>query len=257
MSNKPEGFWVPYRVSSGECGVKFNGLKLLVFCIISQFSQGDAGCWYGTLEYLATWLGTTKKRICDVLTELTDEGYLIKGKGVFNGKERNTYVVNLEKNSISTGENLNQDTRDNLNENLEKNSSNNKSNNKRRNTLDKLSHPEESKEVLDYFNKVTNSNLNYTRNNLEHISGRLSDGYTIDDCKRVIDIKWATWGAKPYRFHDGNLSSKYLRPITLFAPRNFENYLIEANNTNTKVAGPLGSVSKRSYKMGEMLDIEY
>ena len=46
-------------------------------------------------------------------------------------------------------------------------------------------------------------------------------GYTVEDCKLVIDEQARCWLA--------NLEmEKYLRPMTLFRPSNFESYLNEA-----------------------------
>lgn len=57
------------------------------------------------------------------------------------------------------------------------------------------------------------------------IDGRLSEGYTLEDFIRVIDVKCDAWnrppkpGAKDMR--------PYLRPQTLFRPGNFESYVNE------------------------------
>ncbi|MNW62266.1 hypothetical protein D3C74_403850 [compost metagenome] len=53
------------------------------------------------------------------------------------------------------------------------------------------------------------------------INGRLSEGRTVEDFKKVIDIKTEEWLGKD--------QEKYLRPNTLFTPTNFENYLNQAN----------------------------
>lgn len=50
------------------------------------------------------------------------------------------------------------------------------------------------------------------------ISGRWRDGYTLDDFKAVIDAKCAEWLTNPKM-------RQYLRPKTLFAASNFEDYL--------------------------------
>ena len=46
---------------------------------------------------------------------------------------------------------------------------------------------------------------------------RIAEGYTVDDFKKVIDIKAEEWL--------GTEMDKYLNPSTLFRPSNFEKYL--------------------------------
>ncbi|MDC6079173.1 conserved phage C-terminal domain-containing protein [Limosilactobacillus fermentum] len=51
------------------------------------------------------------------------------------------------------------------------------------------------------------------------VHARLKENYTVDDCKKVIDIKVANWKDDPKM-------RKYLRPQTLFSNK-FEGYLNE------------------------------
>ena len=50
------------------------------------------------------------------------------------------------------------------------------------------------------------------------INGRLSEGYTVEDFKKVIDNMQTEWG-------NDEKMSQYLRPSTLFAPTHFPEYL--------------------------------
>lgn len=76
-------------------------------------------------------------------------------------------------------------------------------------------------QVIDYLNQKTGKGFKATsRATQKFISGRIVDGYTIDDFKSVIDIKTKQW------LNDVQMNS-YLRPSTLFSPTNFENYLNE------------------------------
>lgn len=79
------------------------------------------------------------------------------------------------------------------------------------------------KEVINYLNEKTNKNFKYTSNSTQkHINARINEGYTIEDLKKVIDIKTNDW-------LNNNKMSKYLRPETLFGSK-FENYINEKNN---------------------------
>ncbi len=73
-------------------------------------------------------------------------------------------------------------------------------------------------EVITYLNERTNKH--YTSKNkqtIKFINGRLSEGYTIEDFKKVIDNRCEKW-------LDDEKMNEYLRPSTLFRPSNFEAY---------------------------------
>lgn len=72
-------------------------------------------------------------------------------------------------------------------------------------------------EVMAYLNGVTGRSLSAGTN---HIRARLRDGATVEQCKRIIDLKQAEWGGNP------NMR-KYVRPATLFCKENFEKYMDE------------------------------
>lgn len=74
-----------------------------------------------------------------------------------------------------------------------------------------------SKRAIDYLNQVGNRRFTYAKANLEIIQARLKEGHTEEECKKVIDIKWA----------DPDFNKKYFRPSTLFRPTKFEGYLNE------------------------------
>lgn len=78
-------------------------------------------------------------------------------------------------------------------------------------------------EILDYLNEKAGTNYRAsTKSTVSLINGRLGEGRTVEDFKKVIDIKVEDWlGNEKYE--------KYLRPNTLFTPTNFENYLNQAN----------------------------
>mgnify|MGYP002445049899 CR=1 FL=1 len=81
---------------------------------------------------------------------------------------------------------------------------------------------EDVEEVVSHLNALTGKSFkaksNATRN---PIRARLREGYTVDDCNRVIDAKVADWGRDPKM-------SKFLRPETLFRASKFEAYLNES-----------------------------
>ena len=81
-----------------------------------------------------------------------------------------------------------------------------------------LSFSESIKEIIDYLNIKTNRRYTYSNKSINrYITGRLNDGFTVDDFKTVIDKKYDEW--------IGTEFEQYLKPTTLFAPSHFEEYL--------------------------------
>lgn len=89
-------------------------------------------------------------------------------------------------------------------------------------------------EIIDYLN--SKANTNYRVNNKKtraSINARISEGFTIDDFKKVIDIKSAEW-------LNTNMQ-QYLRPETLFGTK-FEGYL------NQKITKQIGNYTSNNSK---------
>jgi len=86
--------------------------------------------------------------------------------------------------------------------------------------------------VIDYLNKKTGKNFRHSDASRKYIYARLSESYTYDDCKKVIDIKYEEWS-------DDDNFSKNLNTKTLFRPENFERYL----NQKTKGSFSVGSMN--------------
>lgn len=73
-------------------------------------------------------------------------------------------------------------------------------------------------EIVNYLNHVANKNYRHTtRKTQALIKARLNEGFTVDDFKKVIDIKNAEWKDDPKM-------QKFIRPETLFGTK-FESYL--------------------------------
>ena len=73
-------------------------------------------------------------------------------------------------------------------------------------------------EIIKYLNEKTGSHFKPTSKSTQRlINGRLSENYTIEDFKYVIDVKTNEW-------KDNAKMSKYLTPDTLFNASKFEKY---------------------------------
>ncbi len=77
------------------------------------------------------------------------------------------------------------------------------------------------KEIIEYLNEKTdNSYKPSAEGHKKFIRARWHEGNTIDEFKKVIDYKANEWMGTKWEI--------YLRPKTLFATGNFDNYLAAA-----------------------------
>ncbi len=101
-------------------------------------------------------------------------------------------------------------------------------------------HPEEVRQIIDYFNQVCGTNYKYqSKATADMVNARLNDGFTVQDFYTVIDKKHAEWS-------NDSKYCKYLRPETLFRPSHFESYL------NQRSAPAEESVNGISREMSEL-----
>lgn len=95
-------------------------------------------------------------------------------------------------------------------------------------------------EIVAYLNEKTGKKFSpKSKDTIGHISARMGEGRTIEDFKKVIDAKCAQWKGKtwPDTRNPGKIcrGDDYLRPSTLFAPKNFENYVNESGTGGQKL----------------------
>lgn len=89
-------------------------------------------------------------------------------------------------------------------------------------------------EIITYLNEKTGKRFSLkSSDTVKHIGGRLSEGRTVEDFKRVIDTKVAKWHGttwtdnRPGREGQTVHGDDFLCPSTLFCAKNFETYLNE------------------------------
>lgn len=93
------------------------------------------------------------------------------------------------------------------------------------------------KEIIDYLNEKTNSQFrNSTKKTQTLIKARFTEGFNIDDFKKVIDTKAAEW------LHDSKMS-KFLRPETIFGTK-FESYLNQKSINNRTEYNPNAEIDE-------------
>ena len=84
-----------------------------------------------------------------------------------------------------------------------------------------------NRDIIAYLNTKANKLFKYNVDKTKSIiQARLNEGFSLEDFKKVIDVKVKDW------LHDEKFN-KYLRPITLFSNK-FESYLAEANTKPIK-----------------------
>ena len=90
-------------------------------------------------------------------------------------------------------------------------------------------------EVINYLNEKADTKYkSNSKQTVKHINARLTEGYTVDDFKTVIDKKCTEW--------KNTDMEQYLRPETLFGTK-FEGYLnAKINKTNTQEQQGSGNI---------------
>ncbi len=113
--------------------------------------------------------------------------------------------------------------------------------------LKSRTHPEEVKQIIEYFNHVCGTKYRYqSKATADMVNARINDGFTVEDFYKVIDTKYADW-------HNDSDRCKYLRPETLFRPSHFESYL---NQKRALSAENAGGISKKMSELYNALIIE-
>jgi uncharacterized phage protein (TIGR02220 family) len=101
-------------------------------------------------------------------------------------------------------------------------------------------------QVVDYLNQKTGKGFkSKCTSTMKLINGRINDGYTLDDFKKVVDVK-------VFDNKAGKFDSMYLRPETLFNATKFEGYFNQStqfmetkkNMTITEVGDMFGGLKK-------------
>lgn len=197
-----------------------NELGLLL--IISSLCAEKGYCWANN-EYLANIFEVDESTISRKLKKLEKKKYIIvdyekRGCEVISRKIRLT--------KMSTDEL--QKCQPTIDENVKENNIiiNNTIIN---NTINMSS---SIKKIINYLNQPdTEEPIRSFKSSASHtkilITARLNEGFTVDDFKDVIFLKYNQWVKKPYAFDNDKMSDNYYRPETLFCSKNFENYLQE------------------------------
>ena len=193
------------------------GNDLLVYAIIYGFCQQENHPFYGSLDYIARWTNSTRQGVIKNINNLISKG-LIK-KEEIKGQSNKYYLCKKEEiiieqslpvNSVDSG------SKQSLQENSKQSLQNNINNNI-------------NIDILNRLNEVCKTQFNPTKFNLSFINKLLKEGYSKEDFYKVIEHMYNKWGLKPFKFSNGQMSSNFLRPQTIFGDK-FDIYLNEALN---------------------------
>lgn len=222
------GVWIPKKYWLDE---KLSIVEVTFMAEIESL-DGDNGC-YASNNHFAEFFGMTASRVSQIINSLSDRGYL-KISYEKNGKQvvsRLIRVVNKLNGGIKKTKSPIKKTKGGYLENCEGNNTPRviQDNNTDKSNKGSAQPPHLSaqrKEVIDYLNKKTGKRFKPNADgNKRVIDPRLKDGYTVDDLKHIIDVKYAQWHGKT--FSNGQLGDNYLRPETLFRVSKIEGYLNE------------------------------
>ena len=182
----------------------------LLYGEITALCNAEGYCWASN-KFFADLYGVTTTTISLWIKALIERGY-IQSEIVY--KEGTKEILNRYLTI------LNYPIKENLNTPIEENlKDNNTSINNTLNTTNEYSNKSDKpyEEIINYLNEKADKK--YRANNKatqKHINARLTEGYTVDDFKTVIDKKCTEW--------KNTDMEQYLRPETLFGTK-FEGYL--------------------------------
>lgn len=222
------GVWIPKKYWLDE------NLSIVEVTFMAEIESldGDNGC-YASNNHFAEFFGMTASRVSQIINSLSDRGYL-QISYEKNDKQvvsRLIRVVNKLNGGIKKTKSPIKKTKGGYLENCEGNNTYRviQDNNTDKSNKGSAQPPHLSaqrKEVIDYLNRKTGKRFKPNADgNKRVIDPRLKDGYTVDDLKHIIDVKYAQWHGKT--FSNGQLGDNYLRPETLFRVSKIEGYLNE------------------------------
>ena len=144
--------------------LKLSGNELIVYAIIYGFSQNKQGEFTGSAQYLADWVGCTRRTVMTILNKLVEAKLISKTEISFNNNEKRvSYQAEIGCEKTSQGvknfhrgcEKISQGGVKNFHRGCEKISHNNINNNTNNNNRDINTHDagarEESAEAVENF----------------------------------------------------------------------------------------------------------
>lgn len=208
-----KGIWFPAEVWLDE---RLTALEKMILMEIDSLDNED-NC-YASNEHLAKFCQCSQSKVSSAISKLKKLGY-VRVKS-FDGRKR--ILESCLTVSIRQTNKKEKSAQQNLEERV----------------LEETSSKEQEhipfSEIIDYLNEKAGTRYRAsTSKTREHIRARWREGYTLDDFRRVIDVKVADW------LGDEKME-RYLCPDTLFGTK-FEKYLNQPMpKTKTETGGGYG-----------------
>ena len=184
----------------------------LLYGEISALCNERGYCWASN-EYFAELYGVSRTSISKWISSLKECGYINVYMDYKNNKVETRKIVLSCAESIDT------------------NTDNNGTQNNPSTNIDNTEQKKEEKytneiaEIIDFLNYMTGSHYRYNSESTNKlIRSKLSNKFTVDDFKTVINNKCADWLGTDW--------AQYLRPQTLFGNK-FEQYLNQICSVNS------------------------
>ena len=200
-----KGVWIPKEVWLDD---RLSAVEKIILVEIDSLDSTERGCWASN-QHIAKFCQVSERTVSSAISKLKDLGYIYVQS--FDGRQRElksrfTSKQGRQANFASEGSKICEADMQDLRQS-------NTSNNTNKNTSNK----EIYSEVLGYLNEKAKTNYRISSKEAQkHINARLSEGFTVEDFKTVIDKKCSEWIGTDYE--------QYLRPQTLFGTK-FESYL--------------------------------
>ena len=94
--------------------LKLSGNELIVYAIIYGFSQNKQGEFTGSAQYLADWVGCTRRTVMTILNKLVENNFISKTEIILNNNEKRvSYQAERGCEKISHNININNNTNNN------------------------------------------------------------------------------------------------------------------------------------------------
>lgn len=198
MNRAFKGVWIPKEIWLSENLT----LQEKVFLVEIDSLDNEDGC-FASNKHFSKFFGLSKGRVSQVISQLNEKGFI-------SITYKHNEDKSIDKRVIRVVNKLNTPIKFPKHPYL--------GNAKESNTSTSNTFIKEIVEIINYLNDVADKKYKHsTQKTQKHISARFNDGFSVEDFKKVIDIKTAEWK------NDKNMN-KYLRPETLFGTK-FEGYL--------------------------------
>lgn len=227
-----------------------SGNELIVYAVIYGFSQDGSSWFTGSRKYLAAWCQTSEKSVTHNLKKLLDAGLIEKRTHYERGCTINDYraIRSARRRGEETslgGKKLPSTGEESSPVRGEESSPHTIEVDNLVDTIDIVPQNDSGSgsiaAIIDYLNERVGTHYTYHNKSINGlINARLSEGFTIDDFKTVVDNKVAEW--------TGTEWAKFLRPKTLFAPSHFEEYL----NQSPQPTSYLDSIDWSKYQLEQI-----